>query len=105
MAAMRLRPYRGVGATLLAFDVDPPLRDDLAGFAVSFTPPGGEPKPLLNRLSFDEPITQGTTPEERAQISKPTDESPLQKFHWVHFPPELVPGTYTYKATAMLFAP
>src|SRR3954454_23699724 len=100
---MRLRIYRGVGATLLSFDVDDSLADDLAGFAVWCTPPGGSEFPLLNRLSFDDPITHATTPEERRQISQPTDVAPLQKFHWVHYPPELVEGDYTYRAAAMLF--
>src|SRR5690242_2798457 len=100
---MRLRIYRGIGAALLAFDVDESLADDLAGFAVFCTPPGGSEYPLVNRLSFDDPITQATTPEERRQISQPTDIAPLQKFHWVHYPPDLLEGDYTYRAVAMMF--
>jgi hypothetical protein len=58
---------------------------------------------VLNRLGFKQAITSATTPEQRQFI--PTSEAPLQKFHWVHFPPDVKPGTFTYKATAMLFQP
>src|SRR5215469_15671526 len=95
--------YPGDGAVLLAFDVDQGLEPDLAGFAVEYTDPGGQTLPVLNRLGFTQAITTATTPEQREFI--PTSEAPLQKFHWVHFPPDVKPGTFTYKATAMLFQP
>lgn len=95
--------YPGDGAVLLAFDVDPSMAPDLAGFAVEYTDPDGQTLPVLNRLGFTQAITSATTPEQRQFI--PTSEAPLQKFHWVHFPPDVKPGTFTYKATAMLFQP
>jgi phosphatidylserine/phosphatidylglycerophosphate/cardiolipin synthase-like enzyme len=95
--------YWGDGAVLLAFDLDESRQADLAGFAVEYTDPDGKTFPVLNRLSFAQAITSGTTPEQRQFI--PTSEAPLQKFHWVHFPPDVKPGTFTYKATAMLFKP
>lgn len=98
-----LRVYAGAGSALLAFDVPEALAADLAGFAVQFTPPGGEPQWLVNRLTFDEPITSATTPAERQRIATTTDKAPLQKFHWAHFPPHLVAGTYAYRAIAMRF--
>jgi hypothetical protein len=93
--------YPGDGAVLLAFDVDQSMEPDLAGFAVEYTDPDGQTLPVLNRLGFTQAITSATTPEQRQFI--PTSEAPLQKFHWVHFPPDVKPGTFTYKATAMLF--
>ena len=93
--------YPGDGAVLLAFDVDQSMAPDLAGFAVEYTDPDGQTLPVLNRLGFTQAITSATTPEQRQFI--PTSEAPLQKFHWVHFPPDVKPGTFTYKATAMLF--
>ena len=93
--------YPGDGAVLLAFDVDQSMEPDLAGFAVEYTDPDGQTSPVLNRLGFTQAITSATTPEQRQFI--PTSEAPLQKFHWVHFPPDVKPGTFTYKATAMLF--
>jgi hypothetical protein len=93
--------YPGDGAVLLAFDLDPGMQQDLAGFAVEFTDPDGHTSPVLNRLSFTQTITSGTTPAQREWT--PTSEAPLQKFHWVHFPSDVKPGTFTYKATAMLF--
>lgn len=95
--------YPGDGAVLLAFDVGQGMEQDLAGFAVEYTDPDGQTLPVLNRLSFAQPITSATTPEQRRFF--PTSEAPLQKFHWVHFPPDIKPGTFTYKATAMLFQP
>jgi hypothetical protein len=95
--------YPGDGAVLLAFDVDQSMAPDLAGFAVEYTDPDGQTLPVLNRLGFTQAITSATTPEQRQFI--PTSEAPLQKFHWVHFPPDVKPGTFTYKATAMLFQP
>jgi hypothetical protein len=95
--------YAGDGAVLLAFDLDESRQAGLAGFAVEYTDPDGKTFPVLNRLSFAQAITSATTPEQRRFI--PTSEAPLQKFHWVHFPPDVKPGTFTYKATAMLFQP
>ena len=93
--------YWGDGALLLAFDLDEARQKDLAGFAVEYTDPDGHTFPVLNRLNFAQALTSATTPEQR-QFT-PTSEAPLQKFHWVHFPPDVKPGTFTYKATAMLF--
>ena len=98
-----LAVYPGDGAALLAFDADSSMVDDLAGFAVEYVSPDGTTHPVLNRLSFKTAITSATTPEQRA--FPPTTEAPLQKFHWVHFPPDVQPGKFAYRATAMLFKP
>jgi len=100
---LTFRAYPGDGAVLLAFDLDESRQADLAGFAVEYTDPDGKTLPVLNRLSFGQAITATTTPEQRKYT--PTDEAPLQKFHWDHFPPDVKPGTFTYRATAMLFQP
>jgi hypothetical protein len=96
--------HRGDGAALLAFDVDASLVDNLAGFAIECEPPKGDPYFVMNRLSFDpaKAITAETTPEEREWT--PSDEAPIQKFHWIHFPKDVPAGKFTYTATAMLFA-
>ena len=100
---LALKVHRGEGAALLAFDVDPALRRDLAGFAVRYVNPEGRSRPLTNRLTFDDPITAETTPAQRRAITTPTDVAPLQKFRWVHFPRRVPSGTFAYTATAMLF--
>ncbi len=100
---LTLKAYRGDGAALLAFDVDESLSGQLAGFAIQYTPPGGDPKWLFNRLTFDDPITAATTPDQRRSIATSTHEAPIQKFHWSHFPSNPLPGEFTYTATAMLF--
>jgi hypothetical protein len=99
---LRFAVHRGDGAALLAFDVDAELAPDLAGFAVECEPPGGDPYPVLNRLSFAQEITAATTPEQREWT--PSAEAPIQKFHWIHFPKDVPAGKFTYRATAMLFA-
>lgn len=100
---LTFKAHRGEGAALLAFDVDPDLRDELAGFAVRYLTPEGKERPITNRLTFEAPITSETTPAERVAITTPTDKAPLQKFRWVHFPRRVPPGTFAYTATAMLF--
>ena len=95
--------YAGDGCTLLAFDFDADQRQNLAGFAVWCTAPGGLAHPIYNRLSFAGGVTSSTTPQEQADLWTPTDRAPLQRFHWVHFPYTVVPGAYTYRATAMLY--
>lgn len=93
----------GDGAVLPACGLDESRQADLAGFAVEYTDPDGTTFPVTNRDNFAQAVTAQTTPEER-QFT-PSSEAPLQKFHWVHFPPDVKPGTFTYKATAMLFQP
>jgi PLD-like domain len=100
---LSFKAYRGDSCTLLAFDVAEQLVADLAGFAVECTDPGGQKHPLLNRLSFDRPVTAKTTSAQRRWT--PTAEAPLQKFHWIHFPESIDPGPYQYRTTAMLFRP
>jgi phosphatidylserine/phosphatidylglycerophosphate/cardiolipin synthase-like enzyme len=98
---LTVKAYPGDGSVLLAFDVSEDVRDDLAGFAVECVPPKGPSYPLLNRLSFETAITAETTPQEREWT--PTVEAPLQKFHWVAYPKEVMKGEFTYRVTAMLF--
>jgi phosphatidylserine/phosphatidylglycerophosphate/cardiolipin synthase-like enzyme len=99
---LTLKAYRGDGSALLAFDLDEHFRDDLAGFAVECVPPNGAAYPLLNRLNFSQQVTTATTPAQRRWT--PTDRAPLQTFRWVHFPKDVTPGAFTYRATAILFA-
>jgi phosphatidylserine/phosphatidylglycerophosphate/cardiolipin synthase-like enzyme len=92
--------YPGDGDVLLAFSLDPNLlkQNDLAGFAIQYTPPGGQPQWVSNRLNFTTPVTASTQPQAHPWTS--SQDAPIQKFHWVHFPPQVVPGTFTYKVTA-----
>ena len=94
-----MRAYRGQGAVLLAFDVGESLVEQLAGFAVQYAAPGESPRWINHRLSFEEPVDG-----ERPARTRPTNVAPIQSFHVVHAPPDVVPGDFTYSATAMLFA-
>lgn len=92
-----LKLWRGERMCLLGFDVAVP-EPDLVGFAIEFKEPGATVfKPLLNRLAF------AYAPGESVNGDKqfPSTEAPFQKFRWVHFPPEVKNGTYTYRATKL----
>jgi PLD-like domain len=94
--------YAGDGDVLLAFSLDDSVlkQNDLAGFSIQFTPPNGQPQFLSNRLNFTQPITAGTTPQQQQKVWTTSQDAPFQKFHWVHFPQDVVPGDYKYKVTA-----
>ncbi len=99
---LTLTAYGGDGAVLLGFDLAPERTPHLAGFALRYTPPGGQPTYIANRLNFATPVTAATPPGEPPWT--PSDQAPLQKFRWTHFPPQLAPGAYTYELTAIYFA-
>ena len=96
-----IRAYPGDGMVLLAFDLDEDLTQHLAGFALRCTPPNDEQFPIRNRLNFETKVTSETTPEQR--VWTPSDQAPLQKFRWIHFPQRVVAGPYTYEVSAMYF--
>jgi phosphatidylserine/phosphatidylglycerophosphate/cardiolipin synthase-like enzyme len=98
---LSVKAYRGDGAVLLAFDLNETLTAGLAGFAIQRTPPTGQPFYIPNRLSFTTAVTTQTTPEQH--VWSPSDQAPFQKYRWVDFPPDVVPGTYTYEISAMYF--
>jgi PLD-like domain len=102
---LTFKAYAGDGAVLLAFDVDEPLRDDLAGFAIEYTDPKGKTSPVFNRLNFDDPVTADTTNKDRRRMATDTKHAPIQKFHWVHFPGDVQPGDFTYRVSAMGYRP
>ena len=99
--SLTFKAHRGDSCVLLAFDIDESYEERLAGFAVEYTTPDGKTHPVYNRLSFTDAVTADTTPAQRRWT--PTEQAPLQKFHWIHFPESVDPGTFTYRATAMLF--
>ena len=92
--------YAGDGDVLLAYSLDDNVlkQNDLAGFAIQCTPPTGQPYYLPNRLNFVQPVTSGTAPQQHPWTT--SQDAPFQKFHWVDFPTEVVPGDFKYKVTA-----
>ena len=92
--------YAGDGDVLLAFSLDDNVvkQNDLAGFAIQCTPPTGQPFYLQNRINFTQPVTSATAPQQHPWTS--SQDAPFQKFHWVHFPSDVVPGDFKYKVTA-----
>jgi hypothetical protein len=99
-SSLALTAYAGDGAVLLAFSLDPDelKAHELVGFSIECTPPSGKPYFLENRLNFGNPVTAATTPAQTPWTS--SQNAPFQKFHWVHFPPEIMPGSYQYEVTA-----
>src|SRR5215813_2932558 len=93
--------YCGSGSALLAFDLPAKAAQGLAGFAIERHSPDGKTFVLPNRLDFSTPVTAKTTPQQRK--FHPSTEAPFQKFRWVDFPSNIVPGQYEYQVTAMYF--
>jgi hypothetical protein len=100
-AGLSVVAYRGDGSVLLAFDLDPSLTENLAGFAVQRTAPDGTQWYLPNRLRFGGNVTADTTLPQH--IWTPSHEAPFQMFRWVDFPSHPQPGTYQYTVTARYF--
>jgi hypothetical protein len=97
-ALFTLKLHRGEGMTLVAMnwksDQPPP---DFVGFAIEYQEPGGNQFfALKNRLGF----LDATGNVDQTSLS--TLQSPIQKFRWVHFPPNAdLPGNFQYRITPM----
>src|SRR4051812_40461456 len=100
-SGLTVTAYRGDGSVLLGFDLDEHLTKDFAGFAVRMTAPGCPPAYLKNRLSFDKPVSQDSTPEERLAVWTDSNLAPFQRYRWQHFPKDVSAGTYRYEVSAM----
>lgn len=98
---LTLKLYRGEGAGLLAFDLDPALATrDFAGFTVEVKYPGATHwGALRNRLHFAYP------PGPNPPRSYSTREAPLQKFRWIHVPRDTPSGEFRYRLTARYMQP
>jgi hypothetical protein len=97
-ALFTLKLHRGEGMTLVAMNWkngQPP--QNLVGFAIEYQEPGGNQFfALKNRLGF----LDATGNVDQAALS--TLQSPIQKFRWVHFPPNAdLPGDFKYRITPM----
>lgn len=94
----RFKLWRGERMTMMGFDIKAP-EDDFVGYAIEVKSPGSSDfVHLRNRLNFAYPaVSVGVTGDR--QFS--TNQAPIQKFRWVHFPWKPVDGTYSYRATKM----
>jgi phosphatidylserine/phosphatidylglycerophosphate/cardiolipin synthase-like enzyme len=95
-APFTLKLHRGDGMTLLAMNwKSGKPTDDFVGFAIEYQEPGGDRFfALKNRIAF--PETDGSVNPNTLS----TRFSPVQKFRWVHFPPNAdLPGEFTYRVT------
>jgi phosphatidylserine/phosphatidylglycerophosphate/cardiolipin synthase-like enzyme len=98
-APFTLRIHRGEGMALLAMNWRrgrPPA--DFVGFAIEFRPARLRAwRAVPNRIGFVLP------PPEQPDAQVPSTEAPIQKFRWVHFPPDAMShGEKTrYRVTAM----
>jgi len=98
--ALALRGYVGDGVVLLAFSLDPDelKTNELAGFSIRCSPPSGASFFLENRLNFSNQVTSDTGPQQTPFTS--SQNAPFQKFHWVFFPADILPGNYHFEVTA-----
>jgi hypothetical protein len=95
-AAFTLKLHRGDGMTLLGMNWKsgpPPL--NFVGFAIEYQAPGADHfTPLVNRLNFLD-ATGNVVPNALTTL-----QAPIQKFRWVHFPPNAdLAGNFNYRVT------
>jgi hypothetical protein len=100
---LTVKVYGGHHSAMLAFDLDSHLAQNLTGFAVQVTEPGGKSFYLPNRLSYEDPLHKKSAVDERKL--HPSNEAPFQKFRWFHAPGTAQAGEYTYDVTAMYLRP
>ncbi len=98
---LTVKASSGDRCVLLAFNLEDPLVDHLAGFAVRRKGPNGKWQWLQNRLSFSTAYTSKTTAAQRRWTS--TNDAPFQKFWWADFPPSDAAGEYTYEVRVRRF--
>jgi hypothetical protein len=95
-AAFTLKLHRGDGMTLLGMNwKGGPPPQNFVGFAIEYQAPGADHfTPLVNRLNFLD--ANGNVVSDALT----TLQAPIQKFRWVHFPPnaDLV-GNFNYRVT------
>jgi hypothetical protein len=83
-----IKAYKGDAMSLLVFDLDEELRDDLAGFTIFYKyEVDGERQEsyMFNRLVFPDDFLTGN-PQIPKKDRNSTLYSPIQKFNWVHVP-------------------
>ena len=96
-SGLTVKLWRGERMCLLGFDVKNP-EHDFVGFAIECQEPGAAGfTPLLNRLAFS--YKPGESVNGDRQF--PSAKAPFQKFRWIHFPPDVKDGIYTYRVTKM----
>jgi phosphatidylserine/phosphatidylglycerophosphate/cardiolipin synthase-like enzyme len=106
MGDLRVVAYPGDNMVLLAMSVADnavnAIGKNLAGFAIWRTAAGKAEEALLNRLSFDAPITADTVAGQHKWTASAA--APFQKFRWVDVPPEGFAAPITYRVMAKYFA-
>jgi hypothetical protein len=95
-APFTLKLHRGDGMALLAMNwKNGKPSKDFVGFAIEYKDPKSDRFfPLTNRLAFR------TLDGNVDSIRKSTMVSPIQKFRWIHFPPNAeMDGEFVYRVT------
>ena len=102
-----VRAYKGDAMTLLAFDLVPNIRKNLAGFTIKYrykVENEWKDSYIFNRLKFSKAFLQ-SNPGIPVIDRNSTLYSPIQKFNWVHVPNTNINtqtpvfGNYTYQVT------
>jgi hypothetical protein len=87
---------------LLAFNLPEANRQDLAGFAVQYATPDRQSDWLSTGLTFADPVTAATTPAQRQAIATSTEQAPVQTFHWVQPPPNVIAGRADWRGACLV---
>ena len=102
-----IKAYKGDAMSLLAFDLDEDLRENLAGFTIFYkyeVDGATQQNYMFNRLIFPDKFLTNN-PQIPKKDRNSTLYSPIQKFNWVHVPntnintQEPVFGAYEYFIT------
>jgi phosphatidylserine/phosphatidylglycerophosphate/cardiolipin synthase-like enzyme len=95
--SLTVKLWRGERMCLIAMDVANP-EPNFAGFSIEWKAPGATDfSPLYNRLAFSYPTDAATAVTGSRDFS--SLDAPFQKFRWMHFPWNPVPGLYAYRVT------
>jgi phosphatidylserine/phosphatidylglycerophosphate/cardiolipin synthase-like enzyme len=96
---LSVKLWRGERMCLIGMDVTAP-EADFVGFSIEVKAPGAPAYvPLQNRLNFayDKPVEQAVNGSRNFDSTS----APFQKFRWIHFPWNLVDGSYLYRVTKL----
>src|ERR1700722_8978545 len=94
---LTVKLWRGERMVLIGMDADAP-EPDFVGFAIEEQAPAGNTfVPLRNRLNFSYDRSPAVAVNGYRNFL--STEAPFQKFRWVQFPFNPIPGEYTYRVT------
>ena len=101
--ALTVKLWRGERMCLIGMDVASPPSPDFVGCSIEVKCPGAtDYTPLRNRLNFSYDVPAGEAVDGFRNFDSTV--APFQKFRWLHFPGQPLPGDYRYRVTMLHMA-